>query len=161
MSGVRPSRPQFDRAFNALIDGGTHVITTRDQLRRSTQNMLAFANELRSRGAGLRGLNLNLGEVDTATPIGSMLFTIMAALAQTEHEIKRERVTDSNAKRREVGKDLGGRPRRVSKRCSPGRGGEPATQGALTSEYPEQRFIGGASTIEPAGRHLATQKTAI
>ncbi|WP_104043907.1 recombinase family protein, partial [Arthrobacter sp. ZGTC412] len=44
----------------------------------------------------------------------SMLFTIMAALGQMEHEIKRERVTDSINKRREAGKDLGGRPRRVT-----------------------------------------------
>jgi len=76
--------------------------------------MLVFADELRSRGAGLRVLNLGGGDVDTATPMGSMLFTIMAALAQMEHEIKRERVTDSIAKRREAGKDLGGRPRRVT-----------------------------------------------
>ncbi|WP_334173625.1 helix-turn-helix domain-containing protein, partial [Sinomonas sp.] len=33
---------------------------------------------------------------------------------QMEHEIKRERVTDSIAKRREAGKDLGGRPRRIT-----------------------------------------------
>lgn len=38
----------------------------------------------------------------------------MAALAQMEHEIKRERVTDSINKRREAGLDLGGRPRRVT-----------------------------------------------
>jgi DNA invertase Pin-like site-specific DNA recombinase len=31
-----------------------------------------------------------------------------------EHEIKRERVTDSINKRREAGKDLGGRPRRFT-----------------------------------------------
>lgn len=52
--------------------------------------------------------------MDTATPVGSMLFTIMAALAQMELEIKRERVTDSISKRRAAGQDLGGRPRRVT-----------------------------------------------
>ena len=114
VSGARASRPEFDRAIDALIEGDTLVITTLDRLGRSTQNMLAFANELRSRGAGLRVLNLGGGDVDTATPMGSMLFTIMAALAQMEHEIKRERVTDSINKRREAGKDLGGRPRRVT-----------------------------------------------
>ncbi|MET3174079.1 UNVERIFIED_ORG: DNA invertase Pin-like site-specific DNA recombinase [Arthrobacter sp. UYCu721] len=114
VSGARASRPQFDRALRALIDGDTLVITTLDRLGRSTQNMLAFADELRARGAGLRVLNLGGGDVDTATPMGSMLFTIMAALAQMEHEIKRERVTDSINKRREAGKDLGGRPRRVT-----------------------------------------------
>ncbi|WP_374754659.1 recombinase family protein [Arthrobacter sp. AFG20] len=106
MSGARASRPQFDRALDALIEGDTLVITTLDRLGRSTQNMLAFADELRGRGAGLRVLNLGGGDVDTATPMGSMLFTIMAALAQMEHEIKCERVTDSISKRREAGRDL-------------------------------------------------------
>lgn len=133
VSGARASRPQFDRALDALIDGDTLVITTLDRLGRSTQNMLAFADELRGRGAGLRVLNLGGGDVDTATPMGSMLFTIMAALAQMEHEIKRERVTDSISKRREAGRDLGGRPRRVtdSQIRSAVRlveGGEPAAQ---------------------------------
>ncbi|MET3176768.1 UNVERIFIED_ORG: DNA invertase Pin-like site-specific DNA recombinase [Arthrobacter sp. UYCu721] len=77
--------------------------------------MLAFADELRGRGAGLRVLNLGGGDVDTATPMGSMLFTIMAALAQMEHEIKRERVTDSISKagkpERTWGADPAGSPR--------------------------------------------------
>lgn len=114
VSGARASRPQFDLALAALEAGDTLVITTLDRLGRSTQNMLAFADELRSRGAGLRVLNLGGGDVDTSTPVGSMLFTIMAALAQMEHEIKRERVTDSIAKRRAAGHDLGGRPQRIT-----------------------------------------------
>lgn len=114
VSGARASRPEFDRALEALVEGDTLVITTLDRLGRSTQNMLAFANELRDRGAGLRVLNLGGGDVDTTTPMGSMLFTIMAALAQMEHEIKSERVTDSISKRRAAGKNLGGRPIRVT-----------------------------------------------
>ena len=116
ISGARASRPQFDRALDALLDGDTLVITTLDRLGRSTQNMLAFADELGARGAGLRVLNLGGGDVDTSMPMGSMLFTVMAALAQMELEIKRERVTDSIAKRRTAGKDLGGRPRRITDR---------------------------------------------
>ena len=38
----------------------------------------------------------------------------MVALAQMEHEIKRERITDSISKRRAAGGDLGGRPRRIT-----------------------------------------------
>lgn len=113
-SGTLASRPRFDRAVDALEVGDTLVITTLDRLGRSTQNMLAFAEELRGRGAGLRVLNLGGGDVDTATPMGSMLFTIMAALGQMEHDIKRERVVDSIAKRRAAGKDLGGRPRVIT-----------------------------------------------
>lgn len=114
VSGARASRPAFDKALAALIEGDTLVITTLDRLGRSTQNMLAFAHQLRERGAGLRVLNLGGGDVDTATPMGSMLFTIMAALAQMEHEIKRERITDSIKKRRDAGLNLGGRPRRIT-----------------------------------------------
>jgi DNA invertase Pin-like site-specific DNA recombinase len=113
-SGARASRPQFDRALGALIEGDTLVISTLDRLGRSTQNMLAFADELRGRSAGFRVLNLSGGDVDTSTPMGSMLFTIMAALAQMEHEIKSERVTDSISKRRAAGKNLGGRPQRIT-----------------------------------------------
>src|SRR5699024_940207 len=80
-------------------------------LARATQSMLTFAQQLREKGAGLRVLNLGGGEVDTSTPMGSMVFTVMAALAQMELDIKRERITDSVAKRRAAGKDLGGRRR--------------------------------------------------
>ena len=114
ISGARASRPHFDRALDAIEAGDTLVITTLDRLGRSTQNMLALAEELRRRSAGLRVLNLGGGDVDTSTPMGSMLFTIMAALGQMEHEIKRERVVDSITKRREAGKDLGGRPRLIT-----------------------------------------------
>lgn len=111
VSGARASRPKLDKAVAALQDGDTLVITTLDRLGRSTQNMLAFAETFRERGAGLRVLNLGGGDVDTHTPMGSMVFTVMAALAQMELEIKRERTADSVAKRRAAGKDLGGRPR--------------------------------------------------
>lgn len=113
-SGARASRPQFDRAVDALQNEDTLVITTLDRLGRSTQNMLALSADLRTRGAGLRVLNLGGGDVDTATPMGSMIYTIMAALAQMELDIKSERVTDSVRKRRAEGKDLGGRPQRIS-----------------------------------------------
>ncbi|WP_115162745.1 recombinase family protein [Kocuria rosea] len=133
VSGGRGSRPQLDRAVTALEKGDTLVITTLDRLGRSTQNMLAFAEALRGRGAGLRVLNLGGGDVDTATPMGSMVFTVMAALAQIELEIKRERITDSVAKRRAAGKDLGGRRQtftdsQIRNALLLIDGGEPATQ---------------------------------
>ena len=133
VSGARASRPRLDRALDALEGGDTLVITTLDRLGRSTHNMLAFAEELRDRGAGLRVLNLGAVDVDTSTPTGSMLFTVMAALAQMEYEIKRERIIDSISKRREAGRDLGGRPRRVTdsqirSAIDLVQGGEPAAQ---------------------------------
>ncbi|MFJ7289765.1 recombinase family protein [Curtobacterium sp. NPDC098951] len=109
VSGARASRPAFDRALDALHGGDGLVVATLDRLGRSTIDMLGFAAQLRDRQAGLRVLNLGGGDVDTSTPMGSMVFSVMAALAQMELEIKRERVRDSVTKRRAAGQDLGGR----------------------------------------------------
>ncbi|AQX81540.1 resolvase [Plantibacter flavus] len=108
-SGSRASRPQLDRALAALHEGDTFVITTLDRLGRSTLNMLGLAEDLRAKDVGLRVLNLGGSDVDTRTPMGGMVFTVMAAIAQMELEIKRERGIDSVSKRRAAGKDLGGR----------------------------------------------------
>jgi DNA invertase Pin-like site-specific DNA recombinase len=109
VSGARASRPAFDEALRALHEGDALVITTLVRFGRSTQSMLALAEDLRGRGASLRVLNLGGGDADTATPTGSMAFAVMEALAQMELEITRERITDSVSERRAAGKDLGGR----------------------------------------------------
>ncbi|WP_370739507.1 recombinase family protein [Arthrobacter glacialis] len=114
VSGARNSRPGFEKAPEALHDGDTLVITTLDGLGRSTTNMLGLAKALRQRGIGLRILRLGGGDVDTGTPMGSMVFTVMSALAQMELDIKHERITDSVSKRRAAGKDLGGRRARFT-----------------------------------------------
>lgn len=114
VSGARASRPGFTRALDALHESDTLVITTLDRLGRSTVNMLSLSEDLRARGVNLRVLNLGGGNVDTGNPMGSMVFTVMAALAQMELEIKRERIIDSVSKRRADGKDLGGRRRQFS-----------------------------------------------
>ena len=113
-SGAHASRPAFDVALRALQPGDTLVVATLDRLGRSTSNMLTLAEQLRAEGVALRVLNLGGGDVDTSTPMGSMMFTVMAALAQMELEVKRERVLDSVSKRRAAGADLGGRPRKIS-----------------------------------------------
>ena len=78
-------------------------------------------------------LNLGGGDVDTKTPMGAMVFTVMAALAQMELEIKRERITDSVTKRRAAGSDLGGRPAaftdsQIQNAARLIKGGQPASQ---------------------------------
>lgn len=109
VSGARASRVELDKAMAALHEGDTLVVTTLDRLGRSTVNMLELADQIKVKGAGLRVLNLGGGDVDTSTPMGGMVFTVMAALGQMELEIKRERISDSVSKRRAAGKDLGGR----------------------------------------------------
>ncbi|MFJ2353514.1 recombinase family protein [Glutamicibacter sp. NPDC087673] len=133
LSGALAKRSGLDKALNALHPDDTLVITTLDRLGRSTQKMLELAEELRERNIGLRVLNLGGGDVDTKTPMGAMVFTVMAALAQMELEIKRERITDSVNKRRTTGGDLGGRrptftDSQIRTAAKLIQAGEPATQ---------------------------------
>lgn len=116
VSGAKASRLALDKALAALHDGDTLVVTTLDRLGRSTVNMLKLAEEIKDKGAGLRVLNLGGSVMDTSTPMGAMIFTVMAALGQMELEIKRERINDSVSKRRAAGKNLGGRTETFSDR---------------------------------------------
>lgn len=58
------------------------------------------SNERRERSISLRVLNFGIGDVDTKTPMRATDFTVIAALAQMELAIKRERINDSVIKRR-------------------------------------------------------------
>ncbi|TFD60097.1 recombinase family protein [Cryobacterium sp. Hh38] len=163
--GARTSRSYSDRALHSLEAGDTLVITGLDRLGRSTQIMLAFAEELRVRGAGLRVLNPGGDDVDTATPMGSMPFTIMAALGQVEHEIERERIVDSINKRRDAGKYLGGRPQLITDSQIRNvhrliKGGETAAQVALDLGISRATFYRRARVLgllpdQPADNTLA------
>lgn len=114
VSGARDKRPALDQCLSALHERDTLVITTLDRLGRSTEHMLKLTRELRERGVNLRVLNLGGDSVDTSTPMGKMMLTVMAGLAEMELEIKRERINDSVEKRRAKGGDLGGRRQTVS-----------------------------------------------
>lgn len=82
------------------------VIITLDRWGRSTQNVLAFADQLRR---GVAGAETRWGDIDTRTPMGSMVVTVMTACARMELGIGRERIIDAVAKGPAAGKGLGGR----------------------------------------------------
>lgn len=109
VSGSRDSRPELDRMLEALHKGDTVIVATLDRLGRSTAHMLKLSEQFTAQGVNLRVLNLGGGDVDTSTPMGKMMFTVMASLAEMELAIKTERIQDSVAKRKAKGGDLGGR----------------------------------------------------
>ncbi|NYF14977.1 DNA invertase Pin-like site-specific DNA recombinase [Pseudoclavibacter sp. JAI123] len=113
--GAHASLPALDAALQALEGGDTLVVPALDRLGRSTGDLLTLAAELRAEGVGLRVLDLDGADVDTSTPSGSMVFTVLSALAQTESALKRERVLDALGKRRaSVADPRGGRSRKAS-----------------------------------------------
>ncbi len=71
-----------------LRPGDTLAVTEVSRLGRTTSGVLALADELRRRGVALRVTRLG---VDTATPAGQMVLSVMAALSTFERSQLLER----------------------------------------------------------------------
>ena len=109
MSGGTEDRPALkslmDDARRRRIDG---VLVARfDRFARSSRTPVLALEEFQSLGVEFISLAENL---DTATPMGKAVFTILAAMAELERSIIRERVTAGLAKAKADGVQLG-RPR--------------------------------------------------
>ena len=102
-SGVS-DRPRLDDLLLALTAGDTLAVTEVSRLGRSAAEVLAMADALLARGVHLRVLNLG---VDTATPAGGLVLTVMAGLARFERELLRERQRRGIDAARARGKHLG------------------------------------------------------
>jgi len=108
-SGAKDSRPQLNELMAAgrkrLFDA---VLVWRfDRFARSTKHLLLALEEFRSLGVQFISYQEN---IDTSTPLGQALFTIVAAVAQLERDLIRERVAAGIRVARQNGKRLG-RPR--------------------------------------------------
>ncbi len=76
---------------------------------RSTKHLLIALEEFRSLGIQFISYQEN---IDTTSPLGQALFTIVSAVAQLERDLIRERVNAGIRHARACGKQLG-RPRRI------------------------------------------------
>jgi DNA invertase Pin-like site-specific DNA recombinase len=81
--------------------------TKLDRLARSTHHLVTLARELEALGVELVVLDQ---AIDTTTPAGRLLFHVLAAIAQFERELIRERVLAGLHRARRQGRRLG-RPR--------------------------------------------------
>src|ERR1700676_5503610 len=105
-SGTKDSRPELnklmDDARKRQFDG--IVVWRFDRFARSTKHLLSALEEFRSLGIQFISYQEN---VDTSTPLGQALFTIVSAVAQLERELIRERVSAGIRNARANGKKLG------------------------------------------------------
>ncbi len=104
------ARPQWDGLLKALRTGDTLMVTELSRLGRSTSQLSALADELAERGISLRILNLG---IDTATPSGKLVYSIIAAVAEMERDLLIERTNSGLAAARARGRN-GGRKREFS-----------------------------------------------
>jgi DNA invertase Pin-like site-specific DNA recombinase len=91
------------RQFDAI------VVWRFDRFSRSRKHLLTALEEFRSLGIQFISYQEN---VDTSTPLGQALFTIVSAVAQLERDLIRERVSAGIRNARANGKKLG-RPMRA------------------------------------------------
>jgi DNA invertase Pin-like site-specific DNA recombinase len=105
-------RPEFERMMDLARRGGCDVIVCRhfDRIARSTKELLDLLDELKSRNIDFVSVNQ---QIDTSTPVGRLMFTMIAAFAEFEKSMLRERVLLGMAAARARGMKFG-RPRRIA-----------------------------------------------
>ncbi len=110
-SGAKDSRPELNelmadarkRKFDSIL------VWRFDRFARSTKHLLLALEEFRSLGIQFISYQEN---IDTSSPLGQALFTIVSAVAQLERDLIRERVSAGVRNARAKGKQFG-RPRRI------------------------------------------------
>ena len=96
-SGSSRKRPQLDRLLEVLRADDTLVVWRFDRLGRSVSHLVQLVDQLRRKHVEL--ISLTEG-IDTNTPIGEAVFTIIAAFAQMERQIMSERTRSGIAAHR-------------------------------------------------------------
>ncbi|WP_425374954.1 recombinase family protein [Methylobacterium segetis] len=110
VNGVRANRDGLREALSHLRPGDTLVVWKLDRLGRTVRQLLDFVEDLSKAQIGLRSLT---DGIDTSTPSGRFFFHVMAALAEMERDLLRERTRAGLAAARARGRN-GGRPSKLT-----------------------------------------------
>jgi len=125
ISGSKERRPALDRLMkDARRRKFDAVLVARfARFARSTRHLVLALEEFNALGVDFISLSES---VDTSTPMGKMVFTVIGAVAELERSLIKERVVMGLARAKAQGKKLG-RPRvavnadRIAKLCAQGR----------------------------------------
>ena len=111
ISGTKDKRPALDELLcDARKKKFDIVLVWRfDRFARSTKHLITALEEFRHLGIDFISYQEN---IDTSSPLGKAMFTIVSAIAELERNILLERVKAGLRRAKENGKILG-RPRRV------------------------------------------------
>ncbi|MFN3171231.1 MAG: recombinase family protein [Hyphomicrobiales bacterium] len=112
VSAVSKSRPVYETVMRRLRPGDVFVIWDLDRAYRSTRDALDQLDRLRERDISIHIASLGL---DTSTPYGVLIYTIIGALAQFERDLLSQRTKEGLEAARRNGKRIG-RPPKMTKR---------------------------------------------
>ena len=100
-------RVELENALDFLREGDTLIITKLDRLARSVRHLMEVVDRIKKKKAALRIVNLG---VDTGTPTGKLMLTMLGGIAEFEREIMLERQREGIAKAHREGKYNGRKP---------------------------------------------------
>jgi DNA invertase Pin-like site-specific DNA recombinase len=109
ISGVRADRPQLERLMASLKAGDVVLVTKLDRLGRSTRELLDLIERIGGAGASFRSLGDPLW--DTSSSQGRLLSTLLAAIAEFERDLIRERTGDGRKRAQAAGVKFGRKPK--------------------------------------------------
>jgi len=109
ISGVRADRPQLAKLMAALKQDDIVLVTKLDRLGRSTRELLDLIDRIGKAGAVFRSLGDPLW--DTSSAQGRLLSTLLAAIAEFERELIRERTGDGRKRAMARGIKFGRKPK--------------------------------------------------
>jgi DNA invertase Pin-like site-specific DNA recombinase len=111
VSGVRAHRPQLAKLMGKIGPGDVVVVTKLDRLGRSTRELLDLIERISEAGAAFRSLGDPLW--DTTSSQGKLLRTVLAAIAEFERDLIRERTCEGRRRAMANGVKFG-RKRKLS-----------------------------------------------
>jgi DNA invertase Pin-like site-specific DNA recombinase len=100
VSAVRRNRPVYEAVIEDLRPGDTLVVWDLDRAFRSVIDAVTEAERLRAKGIEFEIANL---QVDTATPAGMLVYTVMSAFAEFERRTLIQRTKEGLETRQAVG----------------------------------------------------------
>lgn len=107
LSACAAKRPVYDRVIKQLKPGDMLVVWDLDRAFRSVVDALTEAEKLRARGVHFRIANLN---IDTSTPAGIFVYTMLSALAEFERRTLSQRTKEGLEAARKRGAKIGRPP---------------------------------------------------
>jgi len=109
ISGARADRPQLAKLMAVLKAGDTVLVTKIDRLGRSTRELLELIERIGKAGAAFRSLGDPL--FDTTSSQGKLMATLLAAIAEFERDLIRERTGDGRKRAMAKGVKFGRKPK--------------------------------------------------
>ena len=104
VSGAKDDRPELQAMLEFVREGDTVFVTKLDRLARNTRHLLEISEYLQEKSVALNILNIG---INTATPTGKLMLTMIGAIATFEREMMLERQAEGIALAKLKGKYKG------------------------------------------------------